>query len=116
MVAALKKLDGEKPATESSVSASERKICQPGGGRGKKGMATARLADKLGVSKAAVKKRIKAASAAIGEKIDLDRDTPEELERKADKRQHAERKVERLKPRKPAPSARSGPAQPAKPW
>ena len=57
----------------------------------------------LGVSKPAVYKRIKAASAAIWEKIDLDRHTPEEPERKADKRQRAERKVVRLKRRKPAP-------------
>jgi DNA-binding MarR family transcriptional regulator len=84
LAGALKKLEGEKPATGLPVSGSTA----TSGGRGKKA-ATAKLAGKLGVTKTAVQKRIKAASAAIGETIDLDRDTPEELERKADKRQHA---------------------------
>jgi hypothetical protein len=47
--------------------------------------------------------RLNEASAAIGEKIDLDRDTPEELQRKADKCQRAERKVERPTHRERAP-------------
>ena len=83
------------------------------GGRGKKAL-TAEVAGKLGVSKPAVYKRIKAASAAIWEKIDLDRHTPEEPERKADKRQRAERKVVRLKRRKPAPRVED-PTPPADP-
>ena len=80
------------------------------------------MAIKLRLSKAAVHKRIKAASAAIGEKINLDRDTPEELKRKAaeleeaDKRQRAEAKVVRLKRRKPAPGAvTEGATPPAEP-
>jgi ParB-like nuclease domain len=93
--AALKMLKGEKLATELPVSATR-------GGRGKKA-ATAKLAAELRLTKPAVQKRISQASAAIGEKIDLDRDTPEELERKAaelekaDMRQRAE----------PKPSGRS---------
>jgi hypothetical protein len=58
----------------------------------------------------------------IGEEIDLDRDTPEELERKAaelekaDKRQRAEFKVEQPKRRKPAlRSVSEDPTPPAKP-
>ena len=114
LVAALKKLDGEKPATELSVSGSNAKPATRGG-RGKKA-ATARLADRIGLSKAGMQKRIKAVAAAIGEEIDPDLDTPEELERKADKRQHAGRTIRLLKPRKPAPvSAIEDPAQPAKP-
>jgi hypothetical protein len=83
------------------VSGSDAKSATRGG-RGKKA-ATAQVAAKLGLSKPAVQKRIKAASAAIGEKIDLDRDTPEELERKADKRQHVEPKAKRPKHRERSP-------------
>jgi len=101
LFAAYKKLDNEKPATELPVSGSSAKSATSGG-RGKKA-ATAKLAGELGLSKTAVQKRIKAAEAAIDEEIDPDRDTPEELERKADKRQQAERKVGRPKRRKPAP-------------
>jgi hypothetical protein len=68
-----------------------------------------RVADKLGIGKRAVNMRRESAAAAIGVEIDLDCDTPEELERKAaelekaDKRQHTQPKVVRLKRRKPAP-------------
>jgi hypothetical protein len=110
--AELKKLDGEKLATELPVSGSKGTSATTGG-RGKKA-ATAKVAIKLRLSKAAVQKRIKAASAAIGEEIDLDCDTPEELERKAEKRLHAERKVVRLKRRKPAPRV-DDPTPPADP-
>jgi ParB-like chromosome segregation protein Spo0J len=91
LAAALKKLDGEKLATKFPVSGSDTKPATSGG-RGRKA-ATAKVAGQLGVSKAAVQKRVKAASAAIGEKVDLDLDT-EELERKADKRQQAQPKPE----------------------
>jgi hypothetical protein len=66
------------------------------------------VAEKVGIGKRAVNMRRKSAAAVIGEEIDLDRDTPEELERKAaelekaDKRQRAESKVEQPKRRKPA--------------
>ena len=109
LVAALKKLNGGTPAmavSESGEAAESGKriptLATASRGRGKKGMAQ-KIAEKAGVTKRAVNSRLKAASAAIGEKIDLDRDTPEELERKADKRQHAERKAERPKRSKPAP-------------
>jgi ParB-like nuclease domain len=105
-VAACKKLVGNKLETELPVSDAKSVA---GGGRGKKAW-TAKAAGKLGLSKTAVQKRINAAEAAIGEKIDLDRDTPEELERKAadlerkaDKRQHVEPKTERPKHRERAP-------------
>ncbi|HEU4475307.1 MAG TPA: ParB N-terminal domain-containing protein [Methyloceanibacter sp.] len=111
LAAALKKLEGEKLATELPVSGSDAKSATRGG-RGKKA-ATAQVAAKLGLSKPAVQKRIKAASAAIDEKIDLDRDTFEELERKADKRQRAEPKAERPKRRKPALCAVTEDATPA---
>jgi hypothetical protein len=79
------------------------------GGRGRKGVAQT-VAEKAGVTRRAVNKRLKAASAVIGESIDLDRDTPEELERKADKRQHAG-KIERPKRSKPA-GVMKGPTKP----
>jgi hypothetical protein len=118
--AALKKLVREKLATELPVLGSDAKSATRGG-RGKKA-ATAEVADQLRLTKPAVQKRINQASAAIGEKIDLDRDTPEEmertaakLEREADKRQRAEAKVVRLKRRKPEPrGATEDPTQPAK--
>jgi len=114
LAAALKKLDGEKPATELPVSGSHAKSAAKGG-RGKKA-ATAKLADRIGLSKAGLQKRIKATSAAIGEEIDLDLDTPEELERKADKRLQAESKVEprnliRIPLKRPTSLAKPGAAE-----
>jgi ParB-like chromosome segregation protein Spo0J len=115
--AARKRLDADKPATRLPVSGSNGKSASAGG-RGKKA-ATAKVADKLRLSKPAVQKRIKAASAAIGETIDLDHDTPEELERKADKLKHAEAKVERPKRSQPAlrvsVKKRTPPAEPQAP-
>ena len=116
LAAALRKLDGEEPAAPVSEpgEAAETGNVIPGlapgrGGRGKKGMAQ-KVAEKAGIGKRTVNIRLKNASAAIGEKIDLDRDTPEELERKAaelerkaDKRQHVAARVVRSKRPKPAP-------------
>jgi hypothetical protein len=115
LAAALKKLDCEKSLTPVSASGETGnlvpRLASAAGGRGNKGVAQ-RVAEKAGITKRAVRKRLKAASAAIGEKIDLDRDTTEELERKAgelerraERRQHTERKVVRPKRRNPAPCA-----------
>ena len=108
LAAELKKLNGGKPATPVSESGEVAESGNPipslspaSGGRGHKGVAQ-KVAEKARIGKRAVNLRVKAASAAIGEKIDLDGDTPEELERKADKRQRAEPKVQRPKRRKPA--------------
>lgn len=108
LAAALKELEGWKPETPASASgrAAKSGTMSPGlaparGGRGNKGVAQ-KVAEKAGISKRSVNRIVKAASVAIGEEIDLDRDTAEELGRKAHKRQHAERKVVHLKRRKPA--------------
>jgi hypothetical protein len=124
LAAALKKLNGGKPVALASASgeAAETGNLVPGlasanGGRGNKGVAQ-KVAGKAGITKRAVNKRLAAASAAIGEKVDLDLDTPEELERKADKRQQAQPKpkVERRKRTKSAPCvATADPTQPAVP-
>jgi hypothetical protein len=105
--AASREPDGEKLATELPVLGSDAKSASKGG-RGKIA-ATAKLAGKLGLTKAAVQKQIKAASDAIGEPINLDHDTPEELKRKAaelevaGKRQRAEPKAKPPKHRERAP-------------
>jgi hypothetical protein len=119
LAAALKKLNGGKAvaALSDSGETAETGSVIPGlapatGGRGNKGLAQ-KVAEKAGISKRAVNMRLKAASAATREKIDLDRDTPEELE-KADKRLRAEPKLERPKRRKPAPPrVVEDPTQPA---
>ena len=108
LAAALKKLNGWTPPVSVSdpgeAAESEKRIptSRTRRGRGNKGMAQ-RVADKLGIGKRTVNMRRKSAAAAIGEKIDLDLDTPEELERKADKCLRAERKIERPERRRPAP-------------
>jgi hypothetical protein len=68
------------------------------------------VADKFGISKRAVNMRRNSAAAVIGEEIDFDCDTPEELERKAaelerkaDKRLHTEPKAKGPKDRERAP-------------
>jgi hypothetical protein len=121
LAAARKKLNGEAPVTPvpDSDEAAETgnqvpRLAPATGGRGKKGVAQ-QIAERLGISKRAVRKRLRAASVAIDEKIDLDRDTPEELERKAEKRQHAEARVVRSKRRKPAPPVED-PTPPAEPY
>ena len=73
------------------------------------------VADKFGIGKRAVNMRRQSAAAVIGEEIDFDCDTPEELERKAEKRQHAEARVVRSKRRKPAPPVED-PTPPAEPY
>jgi hypothetical protein len=77
------------------------------------------VADNFGIGKRAVNMRRQSAAAVIGEEIDFDLDTPEELERKAaelereaDKRQHVEPKVE---PRKRIRLVIKRPTSPAKP-
>ena len=73
------------------------------------------MGERLGIGKRTVNARMESASAAIGEKIDLVHDTPEELERKVAKRQAVEPKVDRPKRRKPAPrDGIEAPTQPAK--
>ena len=79
-----------------------------------------KIAEELGIDKRSVNRDLEAASVAIDEPIDLYRDTPEELQRKAaelekaDTRQRAEPKVGRPKPRKPAPRVEDAtpPAEP----
>jgi ParB-like chromosome segregation protein Spo0J len=109
LAVAIRKLNGGEPATPISESGEVAEsgnlvpsLAPASGGRGNKGLAQ-KVAEKAGITKRAVNKRVKAAEEAISEKIDLDRDTPEELERKAQKLQHADRKVVHLKPRKAAP-------------
>jgi hypothetical protein len=120
LAAALKKLNGGELVTPVSASGRAAKsgtmspsLARARGGRGNKGMAQ-QVAERVGISKRSVNRDVEAASAAIGEKIDLDRDTPEELERKADKRKRAEPKVVRLKRRKTEPrGVTEDPTQPA---
>jgi ParB-like nuclease domain len=109
LAAALKRLNGWKPATPVSAPGEAAEsgkpipiLTPPRRGRGNKGLAQ-EVAGKLGIGKRAVNMRLDEASEVTGEKIDLVGDTPEELERKADKRQRAEPKIVRLKRRKPAP-------------
>jgi hypothetical protein len=114
-VAALKELNGEEPVTPVSGSgeAAETGNLIPSlpparGGRGNKGMAL-QVADKFGIRKRTVNLRRNSAAAVIGEEIDFDCDTPEELERKAaeleraGKRLHTEPKAKRPKHRERAP-------------
>jgi ParB-like chromosome segregation protein Spo0J len=124
--AARKELEHGNPVTSVSGSGQGPKsgTASPSlpparGGRGNKGMAR-KIAEELGIDKRSVNRDLEAASVAIDEPIDLYRDTPEELQRKAaelekaDTRQRAEPKVGRPKPRKPAPRVEDAtpPAEP----
>jgi ParB-like nuclease domain len=104
--AALKEREDEKLATKLPVSGSDAGSATRGG-RGKTA-ATAKVAARLGVSKTTVQNWTKDASDAIGETIDLDHDTPEELKRKADKLQQAELKIEpkRIRVKRPTSPAK----------
>ena len=75
------------------------------GGRGKRGIKS-RIAAAEGVTKQAIEKSEQRAAEAIGEPVDLDRDSPAELRAKADKVRSAPKPPKAKAAPKPRPAKR----------
>jgi ParB-like chromosome segregation protein Spo0J len=114
--ALLKERQADKPPTGLAVSGK--------GGRGRRGVKS-RVADAEGVTKQAIEKSERRIAKTIGEPIDLERDTPAELRRKADKVRAApqatarelrntRRRLERLFGKTAKPKAKPPEAEPAR--
>jgi ParB-like chromosome segregation protein Spo0J len=99
LAAELKELASPKSRNLSEFSNSDQEQPKPTTGRGHKGIVQ-KLAEQVNVDHGTVRHRARKAAEAIGEPIDLDKDSPAELRRKADKLK-ATPKAKRI--RKPKP-------------
>jgi ParB-like nuclease domain len=84
LAAELKELASQKSRYGSDFSNSSQKQSKPATGRAYKGIVQT-IAEQVNVDHGTVRHRARKASEAIGETVDLDKDSPSELRRKTDK-------------------------------
>jgi hypothetical protein len=95
LAAALKELEAMESRDPPDFSGMSN---APTAGRGHKG-AVQKVAERLDVDHSTVRNRVRKAAEAIGEPVDLGKDTPDELRRKADKVRTAPKRARARKPK-----------------